>query len=169
MSENKKNSVLIVDDEQINLKILTHILEKDYTVFTTSDGISAVEKAKEFLPDLILLDIVMQNMDGYETLSRLKNCEETKNIPVIFITGLSNDEEEEKGLTLGAVDYVTKPFSAIIVKLRVSQQIHIVNQARTIEQLSSVLADLQSSAEISAAAGSETSGEKEFNENSVSN
>jgi PleD family two-component response regulator len=138
MSEEKKNTVLIVDDEKINLKILTHILEKDYKIYTASEGISAIEKAKEFLPDLILLDIVMPKMDGYETLSKLKKCEETKNIPVIFITGLSNDDEEEKGLALGAIDYITKPFSAIIVKLRVKLQIQIVNQVQTIERLSSI-------------------------------
>jgi CheY-like chemotaxis protein len=138
ISEEKKNTVLIVDNENINLKILAHILEKDYTIYTATEGVSAVEKAKEFLPDLILLDIVMPKMDGYETLIKLKKCEETKNIPVVFITGLSNDEEEEKGLSLGAADYITKPFSAIIVKLRVKLQIQIVNQLRTIKRLSSI-------------------------------
>jgi len=136
MSE-EKNTVLIVDDENINLKILTHILESDYKIYTAKDGISAVEKAKELLPDLILLDIVMPGTDGYETLVRLKNFEETKGIPVIFISGLSHSDEEEKGLSLGAVDYITKPFSAMIVKLRVSHQIKIVNQMRKIKQLSS--------------------------------
>jgi PleD family two-component response regulator len=138
MSEEKNNTVLIVDDENINLKILTHILENEYTVYIAGDGISAVEKAKEFLPDLILLDIVMPGTDGYETLTMLKNLEETKEIPVIFISGLSHYDEEEKGLSLGAVDYISKPFSAMIIKLRVSHQIKIVNQMRKIKQLSSV-------------------------------
>jgi len=133
----EKNTVLIVDDENINLKILTHILEKDYTICTASDGISAVEKAKEILPDLILLDIVMPGTDGYETIIKLKNIEETKEIPVIYISGLNHSDEEEKGLSLGAVDYILKPFSAMIVKLRVGHQIKIVSQARIIKQLSS--------------------------------
>jgi CheY-like chemotaxis protein len=137
MGEEKNNTVLIVDDENINLKILTHILESDYKIYNAKDGISAVKKAKEFLPDLILLDIVMPGKDGYETLTMLKNYEETKGIPVIFISGLSHSDEEEKGLSLGAVDYISKPFSAMIIKLRVGHQIKIVNQMRTIKQLSS--------------------------------
>ena len=134
MSE-EKNTVLIVDDEHVNLNILSHILENDYTVYTASDGKGAVEKAKELLPDLILLDIVMPDMDGYETLNKLKNLEETKEIPVIFITGLSQPEEEEKGLALGAADYILKPFSAKIIKLRVEHQIQINNMMRTIKKL----------------------------------
>jgi len=137
MSEEKKNTVLIVDDENINLKILTHILEKEYIIYTAEDGTSAVEKAKKFLPDLILLDIIMPGTDGYETLSKLKKLEETKGIPVIYISGLSQSDEEERGLALGAVDYITKPFSAMIIKLRVGHQIQIVNQMRKINQLSS--------------------------------
>jgi PleD family two-component response regulator len=136
MSEEKNNTVLIVDDETINLKILTHILESDYKIYTAQDGISAIKKAKELLPDLILLDIVMPGTDGYETLVRLKSLEETKGIPVIFISGLSHSDEEEKGLSLGAADYILKPFSAMIIKLRVSHQIQIINQMRTIKQLS---------------------------------
>jgi PleD family two-component response regulator len=136
MSEEKKNTVLIVDDENINLKILSHILENEYTVYTSEDGISAVEKAKELLPDLILLDIIMPGTDGYATLVRLKSLEETKEIPVIFISGLSHSDEEEKGLSLGAVDYITKPFSATIIQLRVRHQIQIINQTRKIKQLS---------------------------------
>jgi PleD family two-component response regulator len=137
MNEEKKNSVLIVDDEIVNLKILTHILENDYTIYTAEDGISAVRKAVEYLPDLILLDIVMPETDGYETLTMLKNLEETKKIPVIYISGLDYTDEEEKGLSHGAVDYITKPFSSTIIKLRVSHQIQIGNQMRTIKQLNS--------------------------------
>ena len=134
MSE-EKNTLLIVDDEHVNLNILTHILDKDYTVHTASDGKSAVEKAKELLPDLILLDIVMPGTDGYETLVKLKNIEETKDIPVIFITGLNQPEEEEKGLVLGAADYILKPFSAKIIKLRVEHQIQINDMRRIIRKL----------------------------------
>jgi len=136
--EEKKNTMLIVDDENANLKVLTHILGSEYTIFTASNGTSAIEKAKEFLPDLILLDILMPGMDGYATLGELKKNESTKKIPVIFITGLDSDEDEEKGLSLEAADYITKPFSAIIVKLRVRNQIQIVNQMRTIERLSMI-------------------------------
>ncbi len=136
MSE-EKNTLLIVDDEHVNIKILNNILGKDYTIHVAGDGISALEKAIEFLPDLILLDIIMPGIDGYEVLAKLKNCEETKDIPVIYISGLNHIEEEEKGLSLGAVDYIIKPFSAAIIKLRVGHQIQIINQMRKIKQLAS--------------------------------
>jgi len=136
--EEKKNTLLIVDDENANLKVLTHILGSEYTIFTATNGASAVEKAREFMPDLILLDILMPDMDGYATLSKIKNSETIRKIPVIFITGLNSDEDEEKGLSLDAADYITKPFSATIVKLRVRNQIQIINQMRTIELLSMI-------------------------------
>jgi diguanylate cyclase (GGDEF)-like protein len=136
--EKKKNSILIVDDENANLKVLTYILGQEYTIYTATNGINAIEKAREYTPDLILLDILMPEMDGYQTLSELKKCENVKKIPVIFITGLDSDEDEEKGLSLDAADYITKPFSPIIVKLRVRNQIQIVNQVFTIERLSMI-------------------------------
>ncbi|MDR1836068.1 MAG: diguanylate cyclase [Treponema sp.] len=138
MTEAQKNSLLIVDDENANLKVLTHILGSEYTIFTATSGANAIAKAKELFPDLILLDILMPEMDGYQTLSGIKNCVEIQKIPVIFITGLDSDEDEEKGLSLDAADYITKPFSAPIVKLRVRNQIQIINQMRTIERLSMI-------------------------------
>jgi len=138
MNVEKKNTLLIVDDENMNLKVLTNILGSSYTIYTATNGISAIEKAKEYTPDLILLDILMPEMDGYETLSEIKKCEKIKKIPVIFITGLSSDDDEEKGLSLDAADYITKPLSAKIVKLRVRNQIQIINQMRTIEHLSMI-------------------------------
>jgi len=134
--EEKKNTLLIVDDENANFKVLTHILGSEYTIYTATNGPSAIEKAREFLPDLILLDILMPDMDGYATMAKIKSCEDIRRIPVIFITGLDSDEDEEKGLSLDAADYITKPFSAKIVKLRVRNQIQIVNQMRIIECLS---------------------------------
>jgi len=136
MSEEKKNTLLIVDDERSNLKVLANILGSDYTIYTATNGTSAIEKAKEYMPDLILLDIIMPGMDGYETLAEIKKCQKIQKTPVIFITGLNSDEDEEKGLSLEAADYITKPFSAMIVKLRVRNQIQIINQLRTIQHLS---------------------------------
>ena len=138
MDETKKNSILIVDDEKANLIVLTHILSQEYTIYTAKDGQDAINKAGKLLPDLILLDIIMPEMDGYEVLTTLKNTEETRAIPVIFITGLDSSEDEEKGLVLKAADYISKPFRAAIVKLRVGNQIQIVNQLRTIERLSMI-------------------------------
>jgi len=133
--DEKKNSLLIVDDENANLKVLTHMLGSDYTIYTATNGLNAIEKAKELVPDLIMLDILMPEMDGYATLAEIKACKEIQKIPVIFISGLDSDEDEEKGLSFEAADYITKPFSAPIVKLRVRNQIQIVNQMRTIERL----------------------------------
>ena len=129
----KKNSVLIVDDVAANINALLYILKSEYHMFTVNNGREAIKIAEKFLPDVILLDILMPEMDGYEVLSVLKNSEKTKDIPVIFITGLSDDESEEKGLKLGAVDYITKPFFPAIVKLRVYNQIQIINLRRDLE------------------------------------
>jgi diguanylate cyclase (GGDEF)-like protein len=134
----QKNSILIIDDELLNLKLLVHILEADYTIHTAENGTSGIAKAKELTPDLVLLDIVMPGIDGYEVLAALKSHDTTKQIPIIFITGLASDEDEEKGLALDAVDYISKPFSTKIVKLRVRNQIQIINQLRTIDYLSKI-------------------------------
>jgi putative two-component system response regulator len=127
-----KNSILIVDDETVNLIYLNHLLSSDYTVYTARNAQEAIERAYDYIPDLILLDIVMPGMNGYEAITVLKNTEKTKNIPVIFITGLNNNKDEEKGLNLGAEDYITKPFSDLIVKLRIQNQIKIKNHMRLV-------------------------------------
>jgi len=134
--EPKKGSILIVDDENANLKILTHILGAEYTIYTSTNGTDAIKIALDRNPDLILLDILMPGIDGYQTLSEIKKTEGIKKIPVIFISGLDSDEDEVKGLSLDAADYITKPFSPVVVKLRVRNQIQIISQMRTIEQLS---------------------------------
>jgi len=133
MNEEEKNSLLIVDDENLNLKVLTRILGSDYKIYTAANGISAIEKAMQYMPDLILLDILMPEMNGYQTISELKANEKTHRIPVIFITGLVSFKDEEKGLDMGAADFIHKPFSAKVVKSRVRNQIQIVNQIRAIE------------------------------------
>ncbi|MCL2548939.1 MAG: response regulator [Symbiobacteriaceae bacterium] len=132
MEENKRHSVLIVDDENSNILALTHILSSDYTVYAAKNGLKAVEAALKYLPDVILLDIVMPEMDGYAVLAALKESEATRHIPIMYITGLSNPGDEEKGLSLGAADYISKPFSPVIVKLRVHNQIQIISQTRMI-------------------------------------
>jgi|GEM_PF-317810 len=125
-----KDSILIVDDEQENRMVLFEILSGEYNIYLETNGFDAIEAAENTLPDLILLDILMPEINGYETLKRLKDSKKTTDIPVIFITGLRDTEDEKKGLALGAVDYITKPFSPGIVKLRIGNQINIVNQTR---------------------------------------
>ena len=111
MSEGKKHSVLVVDDENSNIMALTHILSPEYTVRAVKNGKDALAAAEKFLPDVILLDIIMPDMDGYEVIVALKNSEKTKHIPVIFLTAMIDPTDEQRGLSLGAVDYIIKPFS----------------------------------------------------------
>jgi len=129
-----KNSILIVDDENSNLTYLNYILSADYTVYEARNASEAIAAAKEYLPDLILLDVIMPGMDGFEALAMLKESEKTAKIPVVYITGLDSSDDEMKGLALGAEDYITKPFSDTVVKLRVRNQIKIVNQTRALEK-----------------------------------
>ena len=133
--DNKPNSILIVDDEAPNIALLWRLLSSEYTLYAAKDGKSAVSMAKQHQPDLILLDIVLPDINGYAVFTQLKQVSETADIPVIFVTGLGGSGEEVKGLNMGAADFISKPFSDTIVKLRVRNQIKIVNVMRTIAQL----------------------------------
>jgi len=139
MSSGKKNSILIVDDERTNIIALKTILSPDYTIYASSNGEEAIEAAEEFKPDIILLDIIMPEMDGYEVITALKNSKKMRDIPVVFITGLDSAEAEEKGLALGAADYITKPFHSAIVKMRVKNQIDLIERFRIEHDLNVVL------------------------------
>ena len=134
--DTNKSTILIVDDSRLSMMHLVQILQEDYILHTASSGVEAVQVARAVIPDIILLDIVMPQMDGYEALSVLRGTQETKDIPVIFISSLDQEINEEKGLSLGAADYISKPYNPIIVKLRVGVQLKIVNQLKTIKQLS---------------------------------
>ncbi|MCL1883033.1 MAG: diguanylate cyclase [Defluviitaleaceae bacterium] len=137
MTENtKKGTILVVDDSRVSQTHLVQILQEDYVVHAASGGLEAIQIAKAAKPDIILLDVVMPQMDGYETITALREGEETHSIPVIFITSLDQGSDEEKGLRLGAVDYITKPYNPIIVKLRISIQLKIVEQVNKIRELS---------------------------------
>jgi len=129
----KKNSILIVDDDTSNLVELVSILKPEYKIYAVKDGIAALEKADESLPDLILLDVVMPDMNGFEVLGLLKKSERTRDIPVVFITGVNERESEREGLSIGAADYIRKPFDAVVVKHRVRLQIQIINLKRELE------------------------------------
>ena len=120
-----KHSILIVDDEKANIMALTSILSSNYRILAVKDSREAAQVASEELPDVILLDVLMPEMDGYEVITQLKNNDKTKDIPVIFITGLDSNEAEEKGFKLGAADYIAKPFHPAIVQLRIINQIKI--------------------------------------------
>ena len=123
MEENRKRRILIIDDNKTNILTLTRILASDYTIYASKSGVDGIELAHEQAPDLILLDIIMPDIDGYEVLLKLKSDEKTMHIPVIFVTGLDADGDSEKGLKLGAVDYINKPFNPSVVKLSVERQL----------------------------------------------
>jgi len=131
MESQVKSEILIVDDDKANLMYLNDLLSAQATLHMAKDGKQALKLIDEFIPDLILLDIVMPGIDGYEVLAELKNNERTRNIPVIFITGLDTDEDEMRGLELGADDYILKPFNDAIVRLRIGNQLKIIDQMRS--------------------------------------
>jgi diguanylate cyclase (GGDEF)-like protein len=132
---NKEKKILIVDDEKMNLISLAHFLKPEYEIISASNGVTALAEADEHLPDMILLDIIMPDMTGFDVVQKLKSSVKTMGIPVIFITGLNNVEDEEKGLTLGAVDYITKPFNQNLVKARIRTHLRMSDYVRTIEKL----------------------------------
>ena len=117
--EMPRQKVLIVDDEAQNIKILGEALRPSYDIFIATQGENALQIAKEQQPDLVLLNIVMPDLNGYELLKRLKDDLSTEAIPVVFITSRDREADEEQGLNAGAVDYITKPFSLPIVQARV--------------------------------------------------
>ena len=121
VEDSNKGTILIVDDSLTNLGVLFNFLsEAGFTVLLARDGASAIHKAHSACPDVILLDIIMPGLDGFETCRRLKANESTQNIPVIFMTALSQTSVVVKGFQLGAVDYITKPTQQEIVLARVT-------------------------------------------------
>ena len=124
-----KQKILIVDDERLNINVLHDLLKTDYKIMAAISGkqaLKAVESGSP--PDLILLDIMMPEMDGYEVCRRLKENEKTRDIPVIFVTAMGQTSDETRGLELGAADYLTKPISPPIVQARVLTQLNLKKQ-----------------------------------------
>lgn len=138
-----RKRILIVDDEPLNVKILEHLLETDYSIASAAGGADALELIRAGdPPDLILLDIMMPGMDGYEVCTALKRDSWTKDIPIMFITAKSNIEDETRGLECGAVDYIVRPFSPPIVRARVkahlqlkAQRDELAEMARNLDQI----------------------------------
>ena len=114
-----KPKILVIDDERFNLNTLNGLLRDDYRIMVATTAEVGLKAAVTGRPDLILLDITMPGMDGYEACVRLKDDPLTQGIPVIFITALSDAADETRGLELGAVDYITKPFNLSVVRARV--------------------------------------------------
>ena len=130
--------VLIVDDSATNRQMLGDCLEADYAVLLASSGEEGLELAREHQPDVILLDVMMPEVDGYEVLRQLKEDDRTSSLCVVFITGLDTPEAEEKGLVAGASDYVTKPLHPTVVRARVALHMQVVRQRRMLETLANI-------------------------------
>jgi CheY-like chemotaxis protein len=120
MSADDKKIVLVVDDAPANVQVVNSILKDTYKIRIATNGTKALELANATpMPDLILLDVMMPDMDGYEVCTRLKAAICTQDIPVIFLTGQTEIDDETRGFEVGAVDYIHKPFSPAVVKARV--------------------------------------------------
>ena len=127
-----KRTILVVDDTPENLSVIAGLLRSDYVVKAAPSGERALEIAAESKPDLILLDIMMPGMDGYEVLRRLRDDAGTSEIPVVFLTAMTEAANEERGLALGAVDYITKPITPAIVQARVRTHLALSEKTRTL-------------------------------------
>jgi len=133
-----RQKILIVDDMPTNVKILGEALRPNYDIVVATSGKKALEIAQTQVPDLILLDIMMPEMDGYTVCRALKEDSCTKNIPIVFITAKDQTDDELHGLELGAVDYITKPFQVLIVKARVRTQLDLKRKYDLLESMVSL-------------------------------
>ncbi|HYR05529.1 MAG TPA: response regulator [Gallionella sp.] len=135
MSNTEKSTLLVVDDTPENIDVMCGIFGADYTIKVANSGRLALEIVATQSPDLILLDVMMPGMDGYEVCRRLKENEATRDIPIIFVTALGETEDETLGFELGASDYIVKPVNPQIARARVRAHLALSNQHRSLEQL----------------------------------
>ncbi|MDJ0554909.1 MAG: hybrid sensor histidine kinase/response regulator [Microcoleaceae cyanobacterium MO_207.B10] len=139
-NQNQKNSILIVDDNPINMKLAVSILEgHGYNILIATDGQTCLTQSKYHSPDIILMDVLMPGIDGFETCKFLKEDPETRDIPVIFMTALSNIEDKMTGFQVGGVDYVTKPIKIDEVLARVKVHIQLRNLTKRLRHKNVVL------------------------------
>ena len=146
--QNRRQKILIVDDTLANIEILYNILQGEYEIFFAKSGADGVRIVKKEMPDLILLDIMMPDMDGYQVCAAIKGDAVTAGIPVIFITAMGNVEDEAKGLGCGAIDYITKPISPPIVKARVRNHLELKRNRDLLEAFAAELGEKNGKLEI---------------------
>ncbi len=147
-ANNKNPLILIIDDNKLNMKIITQTLKKEkYLLATANNGKKGLEMIQNIPPDLILLDIIMPEINGFEVCKRLKASPKTKAIPIILLTARTDTKDIIKGLKLGAIDYITKPFNTAELNARVKTQIELKKardtQKNLIEKLEKALADVK--------------------------
>ncbi len=137
-----KPRLLIVDDTQANLEVLLGILSAEYDVRVALDGEKALKLVGRIQPHLILLDVMMPVMDGYEVCRRIRAMEEMRDVPILFLTARTDDESETAGLSLGAVDYIIKPFNPEVIKFRIRNQLEFKQQRDQLKEHRDHLAKL---------------------------
>ncbi|NGZ26113.1 MAG: response regulator, partial [Magnetococcales bacterium] len=130
--------ILIVDDAPENIQILHQTLKDEHEVFFATSGAQALQLANQLEPDLILLDVIMPGMNGYQVCKELKQASLTKEIPVIFITALNEEHDETAAFAVGGVDYIAKPIRPAVVKARVKTHLMLKRQREFLSRLSLV-------------------------------
>ena len=138
-SESRRAKILIVDDQKSNLTVLRELLFEQGEIILAKSGAQCLDKAARLQPDLILLDIIMPDMNGFETLEKLHQIKAVADTPVMFITGLKDADHEQKGLMLGALDYIRKPFNPTVVKARVATHLKLAKQNNVLKEMSQKL------------------------------
>ena len=140
MSE-KKKEILIIDDSTDAIKVLIKVLTPEFTVYFSTDGFKGIEQAKDKKPDLILLDILMDKINGYEVCKLLKRDKETADIPVIFLTAVSESMDEAQAFSIGGADYITKPFVPVVVLARIRNHIKLTEALMELKRLYNIALD----------------------------
>ncbi|MCP4105084.1 MAG: response regulator [Desulfobacteraceae bacterium] len=142
MNNNTQPSVLVTDDNIQNLQVLSEMLRsRNYKVATVKDGFKALKFAKTKNPDIILLDIIMPEMDGFEVCRQLKSKDNTKDIPIIFISALNETEDIVKGFRAGGADYITKPFQSEEVLARIEAHLNLRRLQKHLQEKNAQLKD----------------------------
>lgn len=134
--EMERQKVLVVDDSEANIQLLSEFLSPICSVFFAMNGEEAIRLADTLRPDIILLDVMMPGMDGYEVCRRIKANDSLKDIPIIFVTAMNDDDDEAKGLELGAIDYISKPINPAVVKARVKNHLELKRYRDLLERIS---------------------------------
>src|SRR3989339_2133900 len=134
-----KSRILIVDDEATNLKLLGEILRDKNELTFAKSGEEALQRLADQIPDLVLMDIMMPGMDGYEVAKKIFTRPETQHLPLIFVSAMTEEQDEVKGIELGAVDYIAKPINPAIVKARVETHLKVARMQRQLEETNRIL------------------------------
>jgi diguanylate cyclase (GGDEF)-like protein len=138
MMKSLDQTILIVDDDKPNRKMLKELLQEQAKIIFAKNGEQAKYLALKHIPDLILMDVIMPDLSGFDVIEILKNDPKTMNISVIFITGLANDDDEARGFDLGGCDYIYKPFKSTIVIARVMMHLELIRQRKILDEIAHI-------------------------------